>query len=122
MPPKERIRLSQIQVGAVLEVVNGIEIIDCTECKFKHALITKDSPDVCSFRYFESEKPNYISLSESENEWWELTYCERISKIDSLTGFPIGNLIVLGSTGFVASDLSANFTKTIRKFKRLFSA
>lgn len=114
--------MSQIQVGTVLDVVDGIEIIDCTECKFKHALITEDSPDFYSSRYFKSEKPNYISSSESENEWWELTYCGRISKIDSLTGFPTGNLIVLGPTGLVASNLSGNFTKTIRKFKRLVSA
>ncbi len=114
--------MSQTQVGAVLNVVNGIEIIDCTECKFKHASITTDSPDVYSSRYFESEKPNYISSSESENEWWGLTYCGRISKIDSLTGFPTGNLIVLGCSGFVASNLSVNFTKTIRKFKRSVSA
>jgi len=122
MPSKERINLPQTQVGAVLDVVNGIEFIDCTECKFKHASITKDSPDVYSSRYFESEKPNCISSSESENEWWELTYCGRISKVDSLTGFPTGNLIVLGSSGFVASNLSGNFTKTIRKLKRLVSA
>lgn len=89
--------MSQSHVGTVLDVVNGIEIIDCTECKFKHALITKDFPDVCSFRYFESEKPNYISLSESENEWWELTYCGRISKIDSLTGYPTKNWIDIGT-------------------------
>ena len=89
--------MSQSHVGAVLDVVNGIEIIDCTDCKFKHALITEDSPDVYSSHYYESEKPNYISSNESESEWWDLTYGERISKIDSLAGYPTKNWIDIGT-------------------------
>ena len=121
MPSKERIKLSQIHVGAVLDVVNGIEIIDCTDSKFTHALMTEDSPDVYSSYYYESERLNYISSNKSESEWWDLTYGERISKIDSLTGYPTRNLRFLGFTGFVASNLSGNFSKTIREFKRLIS-
>ena len=89
--------MSQSHLGAVLDVVNGIEIIDCTDCKFKHALITEDSPDVYSSHYYESEKPNYISANESESEWWDLTYGERISKIDSLAGYPTKNWIDIGT-------------------------
>ena len=89
--------MSQSHVGAVLDVINGIEIVDCTDCKFKHALITEDSPDVYSSHYYESEKPNYISSNESESEWWDLTYGERISKIDSLAGYPTKNWIDIGT-------------------------
>ena len=89
--------MSQSHFGAVLDVVNGIEIIDCTVCRFKHALITEDSPDVYSSHYYETEKPNYISSNESESEWWDLTYGERISKIDSLAGFTVKNWIDIGT-------------------------
>jgi SAM-dependent methyltransferase len=81
----------------VIDVVNSIEIVDCTDCNFKHALIAKDSPDVYTSHYYESEKPDYISSNESESLWWDLTYGERISKVDSLAGFPVTNWIDIGT-------------------------
>ena len=89
--------MPKLHVGAVLDVVNNIEIIECTNCRFKHAIIVEDSPDIYSSHYYESEKPNYISSNESESEWWDLTYGERISKIDSLADFQVENWIDIGT-------------------------
>ena len=57
--------MSQVHGGLVIDVVNGIDIIDCTNCNFKHALITERSPDAYTSRYYEFEKPNYILPNES---------------------------------------------------------
>ncbi len=89
--------MTQVHNGLVIDVVNSIEIVDCTDCNFKHALIAKDSPDVYTSHYYESEKPDYISSNESESLWWDLTYGERISKVDSLAGFPVTNWIDIGT-------------------------
>ena len=89
--------MRQVHDGPVIDVVNSIEIVDCADCNFKHALIKENSPDVYTSHYYESEKPNYISSNESESQWWDLTYGERISKIDSLAGIPVVNWIDIGT-------------------------
>lgn len=89
--------MSRLHDGPVVDTANGIDIIECANCGFKHALIHEDSSDIYTSHYYEAEKPSYITSNESESEWWDLTYGERISKIDSLANMEVKNWLDIGT-------------------------
>ncbi len=89
--------MSRLHNGPVVDTANDIDIIECANCGFKHALIHEDSSDNYTSHYYEAEKPNYITSNESESDWWDLTYGERILKIDSLAKMEVKNWLDIGS-------------------------
>jgi SAM-dependent methyltransferase len=89
--------LSQDHLGPTIDSVNSIEIIECVNCGFKHALLLENLSDSYTWHYYNSEKPNYILDNESDSRWWDLTYGERISVIDSLAGTQVHNWIDIGT-------------------------
>jgi len=89
--------MSRLHDGPVVDTANDIDIIECANCGFKHALIHENSSDIYSSHYYEAEKPNYITSNESESDWWDLTYGERILKIDSLAKMEVKNWLDIGS-------------------------
>lgn len=90
-------KMLQEHSGPVIDTEKNIEIIDCVECEFIHAVLPNDSQSVYTSHYYESDKPNYISSNESESQWWDSTYGERIKKIDSMAGKPILDWIDIGT-------------------------
>jgi 2-polyprenyl-3-methyl-5-hydroxy-6-metoxy-1,4-benzoquinol methylase len=89
--------MTRVHEGPVVDTANDIEIIECANCGFKHALIYEDSTDIYTSHYYEAEKPSYISSNESESDWWDLTYGERISQIDSMANIEVKNWLDIGT-------------------------
>ena len=89
--------MSQDHLGPTIDSVNGVEIVECVNCSFKHALVLENLSDLYTSHYYNSEKQNYILANESDSRWWDLTYGEGISVIDSLTGTQVHNWIHIGS-------------------------
>jgi len=88
--------VERIHTGVVIDESNGYEILDCSGCKFIHAVATQ-TIDVYTSHYYDEEKPNYITSNESETEWWDLTYGGRIERADELAGKALKSWIDIGT-------------------------
>lgn len=82
--------------GEVIDLANGYEILNCTNCGFIHAVVTKEI-DFYTSHYYDEEKPDYITSNESETEWWDQTYGDRIDYADELAGEELKNWIDIGT-------------------------
>jgi SAM-dependent methyltransferase len=63
--------------GAVLDSVNGFDVIECETCEFKHVIPIPTSEELDKLYkedFYSTEKPRYFKDVEEDLEWWELTY------------------------------------------------
>jgi 2-polyprenyl-3-methyl-5-hydroxy-6-metoxy-1,4-benzoquinol methylase len=104
--------VERIHTGKVIDESNGYEILDCIRCKFIHAVSTQ-TIDVYTSHYYDEEKPNYISSNESETEWWDLTYGDRIDFADELVGKSLENWIDIGTGPGLFLDAAKKRNKNI---------
>lgn len=102
----------QICQGQVIDVANKIEIINCITCGFIHALMT-ESVDFYTSHYYNEEKPDYISSNESENDWWDQTYSDRIDRAEELAGRILTRWIDIGTGPGLFLDAAKKKNKSI---------
>ena len=102
---------NQDHEGAIIDVANEIEIIDCETCGFVHALIVANL-DFYTSHYYDEEKPDYISSNESETAWWDQTYGDRIDRTDELAGKVITSWIDIGTGPGLFLDAAKKRNKT----------
>ena len=73
--------------GAIIDRVNGYDVIACEACCFRHVL-QLPSDDELRARYTEAyyrdEKPNYVVRSQEDSEWQRLAWHDRLSLFEEL--------------------------------------
>lgn len=68
---------SRAHQGNVIDSIDGIDVIACSACGFKHVdpLPSQEELDTLyQNEYYSSEKPQYLKDSEEDQSWWEMTY------------------------------------------------
>ena len=98
--------------GEVIDLANGYEILNCTNCGFIHALVTKEI-DFYTSHYYDEEKPDYITSNESETEWWDQTYGDRIDRVDELAGRILTRWLDIGTGPGLFLDTAKKRKKSI---------
>ena len=104
--------MDKIHTGKILDEANGLEIIDCIDCRFIHSSMSQSS-DIYTSHYYDEEKPNYIASNESETEWWDLTYGDRIDFADELVGKSLQSWIDIGTGPGLFLDAARKRNKEI---------
>lgn len=63
--------------GKVIDTIDGIDVIECDSCGFKHVSPLPSQKELEALyrdEYYSSEKPQYLKDSEEDQAWWEMTY------------------------------------------------
>ncbi len=71
--------------GDRIQTVDGVDVIDCTECRFAHVhpLPTPEAVSALYDRaYYETVKPRYFAEAEEDAGWWRLVYTERLDLME----------------------------------------
>lgn len=73
--------------GAILDSVEGFDVIECETCGFKH-IVPIPSPEeletVYRQEYYSLEKPLYLERNREDLDWWNLVYSERYDALEEL--------------------------------------
>ncbi len=70
--------------GTLVSTVDGVDVIECTECGFAHINPLPSEVELKKFyekEFYDSEKPDYFSHAEEDKEWWMDTYRNQYSLI-----------------------------------------
>lgn len=71
----------KIHHGPVIDTKDGLSIIDCQDCGFRHQWPMPTPEDVTRIyqeEYYVEEKPDYFKHYEEDREWWNLIYDDRL--------------------------------------------
>lgn len=71
--------------GEVLDSKDGIDVIECEGCGFKHIvpIPSKDElSEVYRSDYYSSEKPGYFDGQREDLDWWNMVYAERFDTFE----------------------------------------
>jgi SAM-dependent methyltransferase len=86
--------------GAVLDSVDGFDVIECERCGFKH-IVPIPTPEELdeAYRgdYYSKEKPLYLERARVDLDWWETVYADRYDTLESLLGPDRRELVEIGS-------------------------
>ncbi|HKI91219.1 MAG TPA: class I SAM-dependent methyltransferase [Gaiellaceae bacterium] len=73
--------------GPVVDAVQGVEVVDCETCGFKHVVPVPSPAElehVYREEYFSREKPLYIERHLEDADWWRLAYGDRYETFEEL--------------------------------------
>lgn len=71
--------------GSLLYSAEGISIIDCEVCSFKHIYPLPNRNEIDQLykeEYYEKAQPEYIDRVKADAEWWSEVYKERVVQIE----------------------------------------
>jgi len=89
-----------VHKGELVGKRGNFEIIDCQLCGFKHAIplpTFEELAHVYSDEYYSIEKPLYIQNYVEDQEWWDVTYQQRLDLFDSYLELKGRSLLDVGS-------------------------
>ena len=67
--------------GPIIDVINGVEVIDCQMCGFRHVVPLPSTEDLLATyaqEYYRDEKPTYLSHASEDYEWASLAFRDRL--------------------------------------------
>jgi len=70
-----------------VDAVQGVEVVDCETCGFKHVVPVPSPAElehVYREEYFSREKPLYIERHLEDADWWRLAYGDRYETFEEL--------------------------------------
>ena len=76
----------QSHEGQVVAAANGYDVIECTNCGFKHIIAIPSEDDleqVYRDEFYKDEKPHYIDRYREDLEWWNTVYTRRYNILES---------------------------------------
>ncbi len=80
----DNIKQWKYHTGAVLDSVNGFDVIECKACGFAHVIPIPD--EQLHMRYYEKDfyqsKNNYIEKHKEDLEWWSIEHNEKYDFFD----------------------------------------
>ena len=86
--------------GSIVTTSNGFDIIECSQCGFKHInpIPTEEELEhIYKHEYYSKNKPNYIDNDLQDLAWWEMTYNHRYEIFESYIPFERRHLLDIGS-------------------------
>lgn len=86
--------------GPVIESKDGYEIIQCSQCEFRHLVPIPPEEDLWQIyktEYYTTEKPLYIERHLEDQEWWEVVYDGRLELCETLLSSDQRDLLDIGS-------------------------
>ncbi len=86
--------------GATIDTVDGIDVIECASCGFKHVLPLPSQEELDALykdEYYSSDKPQYLKDSEEDQAWWEMTYRQYFKLFDKHLSKTDRRLLEIGS-------------------------
>lgn len=86
--------------GKTIEVIDGIKVIDCDRCGYRHVhpFPTKeDFTKTYENDYYETVWPDYFKNFEQDKDWWFQCYNERYDVFESVLGPGRHQLLDVGS-------------------------
>jgi 2-polyprenyl-3-methyl-5-hydroxy-6-metoxy-1,4-benzoquinol methylase len=90
----------QSHEGPRLSQANGLDIIDCTMCGFRHVVPLPDAralERIYREAYYRDEKPSSLSHSGEDQEWAELAQNDRLAAFERLLPHKRRRLLDIGS-------------------------
>lgn len=101
----------QTHAGPVEAAVNGMEIIACESCGFRHAIPLPSAADLAAEyadAYYADAKPTYLRDAGADQQWAALAQHDRLDAVARALGRPPGTLIEIGSgPGFFLETAAA---------------
>lgn len=73
--------------GAIIDRVNGFDIVACETCGFRHVLplpTQKEQRAAYEEAYYRDEKPTYLTRAREDAEWSRLAWDDRLSLFEDL--------------------------------------
>lgn len=73
--------------GAIIDRVNGFNILNCETCGFRHVLplpTAKEQRAAYEEAYYRDEKPTYLTRAREDAEWSRLAWDDRLSLFEDL--------------------------------------
>ncbi|CAH0354126.1 bifunctional 2-polyprenyl-6-hydroxyphenol methylase/3-demethylubiquinol 3-O-methyltransferase UbiG [Aquabacterium sp. CECT 9606] len=86
--------------GTVLSSVNGFDVIDCAECKFKHVIpipTEEELEKAYRHEYYTQEKPLYLERYRQDLEWWNTVYTRRYELLEQNLSDGARSILDIGS-------------------------
>ena len=86
--------------GEIIDTVDGIHVIECASCGFKHVLPLPSQEELDALyqeEYYSSEKPQYLKHTEEDQSWWEMTYRQYFDLFDKHLQKESPRLLEIGS-------------------------
>jgi len=113
--------------GAVLDSIDGVDVIECTECGFRHLspLPTEEAMAAYYKTEYTGKRPNYTKVLEEDLPWWRLQYRKKYEVLEGMTdgrvlldvGCGLGRFMEVGESrgwntgGIEASEASAEYAR-----------
>jgi len=93
--------------GAVLDTIDGLDVIECLPCGFRHLSPLPTEEEMAAYYKTEytGKRPNYIKVLEEDLPWWRLVYRKRYEVLEGMTegreiidiGCGLGRFIEVGA-------------------------
>lgn len=86
--------------GRTLDVVDGVDIIDCDACGFTHVRPMPTVDELDAFyrtQYYTVDKPNYLAEHRADVFWWNRVYADRFDSFEEMLGSGRRSLLDVGS-------------------------
>ena len=74
-------------IGKIQDTVNGVDIIECDQCQFKHITPLPTENELLKFYsedYFQKDKSSYFDEVQEDIEWWELVFSDKYDSFEEL--------------------------------------
>jgi len=73
--------------GTVLDSIDGLTVIECTYCGFRHLspLPTEEETAAYYKTEYTGKRPDYIKTLEEDLEWWRLQYRKKYEVLEGMT-------------------------------------
>ena len=85
--------------GKILDSVNGVDVIECAQCRFKHITPLPTEKELSKFYcedYFQKDKSSYIDEIQEDIEWWKLVFCDKYDSFEELLPTSRRSLLDIG--------------------------
>ena len=72
--------------GVVVASANGVDVIDCKTCEFKHIIPIPTKEELERFyqhEFYTEEKPLYADTCREDLEWWDAVYTHRFKILET---------------------------------------
>ena len=74
-------------IGKIQDTVNGVDIIECDQCQFKHITPLPTEKELLKFYsedYFQKDKSSYFDEFQEDIEWWRLVFSDKYDSFEEL--------------------------------------
>lgn len=93
--------MNEKHFGKLLLQKENLDIIDCEVCKFIHVVPIPTQSELLKFyqeEFYQEIKPNYLKKDEEENEYWNVSYDEKLNILES-NNVPNKKILDIGCGG-----------------------